>query len=161
MPSCPRIDAALPADIPELAGLLGLLFAQEREFVPNLQCQSDGLAAVLASPGIGAIRVARLGGRPIGMVVVLFSISTALGGPVATLEDLVVHPDHRGNGTGVRLLSAALEVAAQRGCLRVSLLTDADNRRAQALYARVGFVASSMRPMRLLLTPEQDGAPLA
>jgi len=145
------IDFAVPEDVALLADLLGVLFAQEAEFTADAGRQARGLASILAQPALGRVCVVRREGRPVGMVVLLFSVSTALGGPVATLEDLVVHPDFRGAGIGTQLLRAAVDVARAHGCLRITLLTDKDNRRAQALYARQGFTASSMMPMRLHL----------
>jgi ribosomal protein S18 acetylase RimI-like enzyme len=47
-----------------------------------------------------------------------------------------------------------VELCRERGLGRISLLTDDDNHRAQALYASLGFRASSMVPMRLQLGPE-------
>jgi len=41
--------------------------------------------------------------------------------------------------------------ARSRGVLRLTLLTDMQNERAQALYRRLGFIDSSMKPMRLKL----------
>jgi len=77
--------------------------------------------------------------------------STALGGRVALLEDMVVRPDARGRGAGSLLLRAAVEFARAAGCLRITLLTDADNAAAQRFYARHGFGQSAMIPMRLPL----------
>jgi ribosomal protein S18 acetylase RimI-like enzyme len=39
------------------------------------------------------------------------------------------------------------------GVLRITLLTDMQNERAQAMYRRAGFVGSPMRPMRLKIKP--------
>jgi ribosomal protein S18 acetylase RimI-like enzyme len=42
-----------------------------------------------------------------------------------------------------------LEQARVEGVLRVMLLTDGDNTRAQAFYCKMGFAPSSMLAMRL------------
>lgn len=144
-----HVAPASRTQLAELSELLGILFAQEREFSVDARRQHVGLEAILAHPDLGTIQVAQLGGRIVGMVVVLYSISTALGAPVAILEDLVVQPQTRGHGVGGALIQAALDAARARGCARVSLLTDGDNHRAHALYARFGFQASSMQLMRL------------
>ncbi|MGH8602944.1 MAG: GNAT family N-acetyltransferase, partial [Gammaproteobacteria bacterium] len=80
---------------------------------------------------------------------VLFTVSTALGGPVALLEDMVVHPEYRGGGAGSRLLQAAINLAESSGCYRITLLTDRTNESAQRFYKRHGFTLSDMVPMRL------------
>ena len=68
---------------------------------------------------------------------------------MALLEDMIIHPERRDSGLGYHLLNSAIAYARAQGCLRVTLLTDSDNRPAQALYAKAGFKASKMIPMRL------------
>jgi len=146
-----RIEPARADDLDAMAGLLGLLFTQEAEFRPDPALQARGLRAILLDPAVGQLLVAREGGAVVGMVSLLWSVSTALGGPVAWLEDLVVAEDRRGQGLGGALLAAAVALGRERGLLRITLLTDGDNARAQALYAAQGFGASPMTPMRILL----------
>ena len=85
------------------------------------------------------------------MASLLFTISTAEGGKAAWFEDLVVRPEHRQQGTGEKMLGYVVSQARAEGVLRITLLTDMQNERAQALYRRAGFVGSPMRPMRLKL----------
>jgi GNAT superfamily N-acetyltransferase len=87
------------------------------------------------------------------MINLLITISTAEGGFVLLLEDLVVHADHRGQGHGGRLLNHAVEFAREKGFVRITLLTHRDDERVVAFYRRHGFVASEMMIMRLLLAP--------
>jgi RimJ/RimL family protein N-acetyltransferase len=47
--------------------------------------------------------------------------------------------EHQGKGLGWRLLAAALDAARSAGMRRVELGAHADNRRAIALYERLGF----------------------
>ena len=47
------------------------------------------------------------------------------------------------------LLKHVVATARAEGVLRITLLTDMQNERAQAMYRRVGFVGSPMKPMRL------------
>jgi GNAT superfamily N-acetyltransferase len=143
-----RIEKATLADGPALCDLLALLFDQEAEFQPDAAAQLRGLTAILGEPDIGLILVARQGDELAGMVNLLFTISTALGGRVALLEDMVVAPAHRGGGIGTRLLQAAIACAQAQGCRSITLLTDAVNEPAQRFYARQGFTPSSMLAMR-------------
>jgi len=146
-----RLTFAHPADLPELVELLGQLFAQEADFTPDAEAQECGLRLILDAPEQGTVLVAREAGCVLGMVLLLYTISTALGARVALLEDLIVRPEARGRGIGSRLIAAAVDEARRQGCRRITLLTDADNHRAQALYARHGFGRSAMIPLRRAL----------
>jgi GNAT superfamily N-acetyltransferase len=147
----PRLVHASLEDIPQLCELLALLFGQEAEFVPDRTRQEAGLREIITHPDVGRILILREGAAVIAMVNLLFTVSTALGGRVALLEDMLVHPAHRGSGAGSRLLQAAVEFARSAGCLRITLLTDGDNTAAQRFYQRHGFESSAMLTMRLSL----------
>ncbi len=146
-----EITEATKHDINGLCELLEVLFAQEAEFRPDRTLQSTGLQQIIDFPERGRILVLREGSLLIGMVNVLFTVSTALGGRVALLEDLIVHPVYRGSGAGSELLQAAIHLARSFGCRRITLLTDRTNESAQRFYERQGFNLSEMVPMRLLL----------
>ncbi|NOY14103.1 MAG: GNAT family N-acetyltransferase [Deltaproteobacteria bacterium] len=135
------IELAEPGDIPALCCLLNQLFEQEAEFSPDPAAQQRGLTRIIADREIGAILVARNRQQVIGMVNLLYTVSTALGERVALLEDMVVHSDQRDTGVGSQLLEAALHFAAQNGCRRITLLTDANNDKAQRFYQRHGASA--------------------
>lgn len=139
------------SDLPALSTLLTLLFSQEHEFTPDPAAQQRGLAAILEQPDSGRILVARYQGEVIAMVSLLFTISTALGGRVALLEDMVVNPAYRGQGIGSQLLAYAVEFARTQQILRIILLTDHDNSAAQQLYQQQGFQQSGMQAWRLIL----------
>lgn len=145
------IRTAVLADIPALCSLLDQLFAQEAEFSPDRAAQERGLSEIIRNAATGEILVACEFGRIIGMVNLLYTVSTALGAPAALLEDMVVDTAARDRGLGTQLLEAAIATAKSRGCRRITLLTDADNADAQRFYARQGFARSSMIPLRLPL----------
>jgi GNAT superfamily N-acetyltransferase len=146
-----HITLATESDISALCSLLAMLFAQEQEFQPNRDRQQRGLNGIITHPELGCIWVAHVDEKPVGMVNVLYSLSSALGGKVALLEDMVVDPAYRRCGIGSRLLNHAVAQAQNHDCLRITLLTDQGNSEAQAFYRRHGFVLSSMLPMRLML----------
>jgi len=146
-----QISPATLDDLPQLADLLNELFRMEPDFKPNRDKQLRGLRQIIEQPAIGRILVARDGGDLLGMVNLLFTISTAEGGPVAVLEDLVVGARHRGNGIGTELLNAAVALAREQGLSRITLLTNHDNASAQRLYQKHGFQPSHMVAMRLHL----------
>jgi ribosomal protein S18 acetylase RimI-like enzyme len=146
-----ELGVAVPGDVPQLVELLGILFTQEHELSPEPEKQRRALELILADPSRARIYVARQGGKAIAMAALHFSTSTAEGGKVAGLEDCVVHPEHRRKGIGKALLEYVIAQARAEGVLRVMLLTDGDNTRAQALYRKLGFARSSMLAMRLRL----------
>ena len=70
----------------------------------------------------------------IGMVSFLYSISTALGGKVALLEDMIIDKNYWKGGYGKRLLKDAINLSLKRECLRITLLTDFNNDIAIKFY---------------------------
>jgi len=147
-----QITPAHVSDIPALCELLGFLFSQEADFKPDREAQFRGLARIIASPEIGLIIVARQDNQVVGMVSLLYTVSTALGDRVALLEDMVVSPRVRGTGVGSRLLEHAIQLARLGGCKRITLLTDRTNDSAQRFYQKHGFCFSGMIPLRLSLS---------
>lgn len=148
-----EFGTASAKDLPQLVALLGELFAQEAEFQPDADKQKRGLEAILADAKVGKVYVAREGKRVVAMASLLFTVSTAEGGRAALFEDLVVHPEERNRGIGESLLKYVVARARAEGVLRITLLTDMQNERAQAMYRRAGFVGSPMKPMRLKIKP--------
>src|SRR5262245_50116438 len=114
-------EPAREADLPQLAELLAMLFEQEAEFQADTAKQSAALQLILADPARGRVYVARDGRRVVAMTSLLFTISTAEGGKAAWLEDLVVHPDHRQQGTGQKMLAYVVSQARAEGVLRITL----------------------------------------
>jgi ribosomal protein S18 acetylase RimI-like enzyme len=144
-----QFGPATAKELPRLVELLGILFESEAEFSADAEKQRVALQAILADPGKGKIFVAREGRQAVAMASLLYTISTAEGGKAAIFEDLVVAPEHRKRGIGEALLKHVVAEARAEGVLRITLLTDMQNERAQAMYRRVGFVGSPMKPMRL------------
>jgi GNAT superfamily N-acetyltransferase len=83
------------------------------------------------------------------MVSIQTLISTAQGGVVGLLEDLVVRTQSRGQGLGTRLLHAAQDWARTRGMTRVQLLADTANAPALRFYARHGWQGTQLVCLRL------------
>ena len=150
------IEPATEADLDELSEMLGELFAQEGDFRPDKEKQLRGLRLIFEQPSRGRVFMLRQNGAIVGMINLLFTISTAEGGFVILLEDLVVHKKYQGKGYGRRLLQHAIQFAKQKNFLRVTLLTDRPENVAQEFFRHHGFVESSMIPMRLWITPQQN-----
>lgn len=139
-----QIGEAALADIPALTQLLGQLFSLESDFRPDGARQEKGLGLILENPRTGRIFVLRAGNRVVGMANALFTVSTAEGGPVILLEDVIVAEPHRGQGLGKLLVRHVLAWARENGFLRVTLLADRDNESALRFYEKLGFRESAM-----------------
>ena len=145
------IRIAKQEDIKATLPLLQFLFEQGQEFEFSPKSVEEGLRSIISDEKIGFILLAEIKGTVVGMVNILFTISTTLGGRVAILEDMIIQPDQRSTGLGSILLQEALILAEGKGCKRITLLTDSDNYRAHEFYKRNGFEKSHMVPFRIKL----------
>lgn len=145
------IDFATTADLDALADLLAELFTLESDFAPDRAKQLAGLRAIVDNPALGRLFVLKVDGQVAGMANALITVSTAEGGRVLLLEDVIVRAAYRGNGLGRRLVEHVLAWAAAEGMARVTLLADRDNADALAFYRRLGFDESAMQVLRKTL----------
>ena len=150
-----HIGFAEAADLEALAELLFELFTLESDFMPQREKQLAALRSILEHPDRGRVFVARDENVVVGMANAQIGISTAEGGPVLVLEDVIVAAGQRGRGLGRRLVEHVLHWAASEGMSRVTLLADKDNAAALKFYERLGFEKSAMvvRRKRLSATP--------
>ncbi|MFH0726194.1 MAG: GNAT family N-acetyltransferase [Pseudomonadota bacterium] len=143
------IRNATHQDIPALVSLLEALFAIEDDFCVDPEKQYRGVLMMLDGCGKHrCIQVAEMGGRVIGMGSVQSVISTAEGGIVGMVEDVVIQPEWRGKGVGSRLLRSIEAWADQRGLLRLQLLADKKNFPALQFYRDHGWEATDLICMR-------------
>ncbi|MBI5109100.1 MAG: GNAT family N-acetyltransferase [Rhodocyclales bacterium] len=139
------------ADLDAMADLLGELFALETDFTPDRARQRAALRWILDHPDHGRLFVLRDGDAVVGMANALIQVSTAEGGPVLVLEDVIVAASHRGRGQGRRLVEHVLAWARDTGLSRVTLLADRDNAAALRFYQALGFEESAMVVRRRML----------
>ncbi len=146
-----RIEPATLDDLPQLVNLTMSLFEMEGDFKPDRLKQERGLRAILEQPSRGRIFVVRTDYEILGMVNVLFTISTAMGGFVILMEDVIVHPEFRRQGYGAQLVEYVIDFAKRKDFKRITLLTSKDDVESQRFFERMHFRHSSMIPMRLML----------
>ena len=151
------IRPATHSDIVELLALLEVLFSIEADFVFDSEKQTSGLEMLLSSKKDCALVAESLtDNRVIVFCTVQTLISTAEGGLVGLLEDLVVDGNLRGLGVGTKLLDAALDWAGNNGLKRLQLLADKHNQPALAFYKKHGFDTTQLICLRHLYIIPQD-----
>ena len=118
------------------------LFAAYREFYGephDLQASTAFLTGrMVRSESI--VILARDDGRCVGFVQVYPAFSSTALAPIWILNDLNVDPDARGSGVVDELLTTTATLATEAGCVSIELATQHTNTRAQAVYARHGYV---------------------
>lgn len=150
-PVAAEIRDARPDDIDHLVALLRELFSIEADFKADVQLQRQGLSLMLDGRGKHrCIKVAETDGCVVGMCTAQMLISTAVGGMVAMVEDMVVEGAYRGMGIGRQLMDAIAQWANGFGMPRLQLLADRTNFSALDFYDRMGW-----HPTRLICLRRQ------
>lgn len=70
-------------------------------------------------------------------VLVVIENITRHASPYALIENVVTHPEYRNRGIGTRLLKRAQDIAKEKGCYKVMLLTG--RKAAIGFYEKAGF----------------------
>ena len=141
------IRKARTDDIKQLVGLLGQLFAIEKDFTADALKQRRGVLLLLESER-GELFVAEHDTRVVGMVAGQLLVSTAEGAFSLLVEDLVVAPAFRGRGYGTQLLGSISKWGYERGADRMQLLADQHNGSALEFYRRQGWRRTRMICLR-------------
>lgn len=146
------IRQARPGDIPRMCDLLAELFSIESDFVPDKEKQVHGLSALIADPpGKVLILVAVIDGMVVGMATVQTLISTAEGGRVGLIEDVIVDRKFRSMGIGTLLFEGIVAWSKRAGLKRLQLLADRDNQPALDFYSFRGLNLTRLTCLRKML----------
>lgn len=144
------VRSAVLTDLESLTGMLKDLFEIEADFAPDAARQISGLKLLLKKTD-AVILVAESGGELLGMCTVQTLISTAEGGPVGLLEDMLVKHYARRQGIGKALLEAAERWSQNRGLTRLQLLAENDNDPALRFYFKCGWQKTGLICQRKML----------
>jgi GNAT superfamily N-acetyltransferase len=102
------------------------LLAMARELIADPDCEG---VQILARDDEG---------RPVGFATVFWTWSTLRGARVGVMNDLFIAPEARGSGIAEALIAECVERCRERGATSLGWQTATDNRRARAVYERVG-----------------------
>ena len=102
------------------------------------------------------IFIAEEQGQVVGYASLTDELATWTGQGYAHLDCLYLDEDHRGQGIGNQLITAAIDDARRRGLVQVQWQTPAWNRSAITFYERLG--ATHTAKERFVLTLPLDGA---
>ena len=152
--------AARPADLPAVLALVRQHRA-DAHAEEVLTGQTPGAAAagfrrlladpdhrvVLAVlPGPNAAAGGGHGEIAVGLAILgIDPLSVLLGFPQVTVDNLVVHRDHRRQGTGAVLLAAAAAYAQENGADHVVAAVGGHEAERQRFFARMGFAPLTTR----------------
>jgi GNAT superfamily N-acetyltransferase len=136
-------------DIETMVVLLKQLFTIETDFKIDLQRHRRGLALMIDGCGKHrCVKVADADGAVVGMGTAQLLVSTAEGGVVALIEDLVIDPQWRRRGVGRKLMASIERWALDREVTRMQLLADRTNFSALDFYDRIGWLPTRMICLR-------------
>jgi GNAT superfamily N-acetyltransferase len=145
----PVIRDGMVSDIQQMVDLLKELFMIEADFQFDESIQYSGLQMFLDGCGKHrCVRVAGIQDRLVGMCTAQTLISTAEGGIVALIEDLVVNLEYRGRGIGTKLLQSVETWAGIRGIRRIQLLADKNNQTGLNFYAHQKWQSTELICLR-------------
>jgi len=137
------VEFAKFEDIDKMAHLLSQLFSIERDFGVDYAKQKEGLELVF-NDEMSDILVARVDNALVAMATMQRLISTAEGGYVGHIEDVVVDDEYRNRGIGTYLVERLVALAKERGYKRLQLAADRENTKALLFYQKRSFSATSL-----------------
>jgi ribosomal protein S18 acetylase RimI-like enzyme len=144
-----KIRNAQPGDLDAMTALLTELFSIEADFVVDEQRQRRGLTVMLdGCLKHRCVKVAEVEDQVVGMVSAQMLVSTAEGGLVALIEDMVVDNRFRGRGIGRSLMAGIEAWAHEHGVSRLQLLADRTNFPALDFYDKIGWIPTRLICLR-------------
>jgi ribosomal protein S18 acetylase RimI-like enzyme len=135
-------DYANPEDRNAIGVLINAYIADEMGGgEPLAPSQQSRLAEALRQHPKSTVLLACIGEIRCGMLVAFENFSTFTVSPMINIHDVIVLKEYRGRHAGRRLLEAVADIAAKRGCSRITLEVRKDNPVARHLYKSMGFDA--------------------
>lgn len=144
------VRSARHGDLEQLVQLLETLFSLEKDFSFDGAKQKKGLLMLLESCS-ASVLVAEMNAQVVGMCTGQLLVSTAEGGPVVLVEDVVVRREVQRQGVGRRLIEALEDWAMENRATRLQLLADCNNSTALLFYRKLGWVGTDLICLRKIV----------
>ena len=142
-----------PATTDDTQTLVDLMaeFYAESGYVLDRRHAAHAFSVLLADPRLGRTWLIDQDSVDVGYVVLTFVYGMEYGGLTAVVDDFYVRPAARNRGAGTAALALVREVCAELGVCAATVQVGRENRVAQAVYRRTGFVTTDRRLMTLRL----------
>ena len=141
--SSPLVRRAVPADIPQLAALIGEYWRFEGISGFDATRIQTLLARLLPPTGaptlLGAVWIACQEAQALGYLIAVRVFSLEHQGLMAEIDEFFVREEARSRGVGAALLDAAERELAAEGCVRLQLQLGRHNAAAREFYSRRGY----------------------
>ena len=142
------IRQARISDIDALVVLLKDLFSIEEDFTFSESIQRRGLRMMLCDQKNACIIVAEKNQKVVGMCSAQLLVSTAEGGRVAFVEDMIVARPFRREGIGKKILLSIEKWADEQDAKRLQLLADQNNMPALRFYEKMDWTTTKLICLR-------------
>ncbi|MGH7706532.1 MAG: GNAT family N-acetyltransferase [Candidatus Dormibacteria bacterium] len=116
------------------------------------QALATALRLFVERPQFGFVWMAFDGELAVGCSIVSYAISTAVGGVVAKVEDVIVAPERRRTGVGSALVRALADELHRSRIARIDTYVHERDVAAALFYKKLGFVRLHEERLALVLT---------
>lgn len=131
------------------AGAVAILAGDLAQSIAFSRTAFDVSYCALLDAGDACLLLAVDDDAPVGYLLGFRHLTFYANGPTASVEEILVRPDHRGLGVGRALMEAFEGWAAGHDCAVISLAT----RRATAFYLAIGYEESATYLRKILKDP--------
>lgn len=144
-------------DLPELLPLVRA-YCDFYEIAPTDEAVLAVSRALIADPGREGVQlIARTNEREaVGFATIYWSWDTLIAARTGIMHDLFVRPSDRATGVADLLIEACVEECRRHGAVKLGWQTARDNKRAQAVYERVGATRVEWVDYWLAVSPESS-----
>jgi GNAT superfamily N-acetyltransferase len=145
-----EIRPAAPEEAEEMLPLMRA-YCDFYESDPEDEGLLELMRTLISDPSQGAMFIARHQGKAVGFATLDWKWSSLNGARVGYLEDLFVDPAARGMGIADALIGICADRCRELGMPVMEWLTQPTNKRAQAVYDRVGGESEALLEYELEL----------